>query len=67
MQGDNVAPPHLKKGYNNIISTLLKIKAEEGIKTYFQGAQPTVVRAIVMNMVMLSSNDQIRESMSNAG
>lgn len=67
MQGDSIAPADQRKGYTNIINTLRKIKADEGMKAWFQGAQPTVIRAIVMNMVMLSSNDQIRESMNALG
>lgn len=67
MQGDNIAEKHLKKGYTNIFNTLSKIRADEGAMAWLQGVKPTVVRAIVMNMVMLSSNDQIREMMDNKG
>lgn len=67
MQGENLAPPEQRKGYTNVFATLKIIMQQEGLKGWFQGAQPTVIRAVVMNMAMLTTNDVIREKMTDMG
>lgn len=67
MQGENILPVEKRKGYTDVFTTLRKISTEEGLKGLFQGSQPTVIRAVVMNMAMLTTNDYIRERMASKG
>lgn len=67
MQGENLAPVELRKGYTDVFTTLKLIFQQEGFRGWFQGAQPTVIRAVVMNMAMLTTNDVIREKMTKDG
>lgn len=67
LQNDNIAPPELKKNYKHVFDCVKRIVQEEGFIGLYKGALPTTIRAMVMNGVMLTSNDQIRENMAAAG
>ena len=40
---------------------------EEGLRGVFTGAGPTIVRAMALNLGMLASNEQAKESIMEAG
>eukprot|EP00801_Mesodinium_rubrum_P006915 Mrub_06924.p1 GENE.Mrub_06924~~Mrub_06924.p1 ORF type:complete len:309 (+),score=104.97 Mrub_06924:52-927(+) len=67
MQGENILPAEQRRGYTDVFTTLRKIYKDEGVRGLFQGAQPTVIRAVVMNMAMLTTNDIVREQMTATG
>mmetsp|Transcript_114092 Transcript_114092/g.245403 ORF Transcript_114092/g.245403 Transcript_114092/m.245403 type:complete len:171 (+) Transcript_114092:17-529(+) len=42
MQGDNFAPVEQRKGYKNVVDTIVKIVKSDGISGLWRGAMPTV-------------------------
>lgn len=45
----------------------VRIVREDGVSGLFRGATPTIVRAMALNMGMLASNDQAKESIEALG
>jgi solute carrier family 25 oxoglutarate transporter 11 len=60
MQADGRLPPENRRNYKNIFDALLRIYREEGVKTYWRGATPTVSRAIVVNITQLATYDHAK-------
>lgn len=58
MQADTLVPLAERRGYKNAFHALYKIAADEGVLALWNGAGPTVVRAMALNMGMLASYDQ---------
>lgn len=58
MQADATLPISQRRNYTNAINALSRIVADEGVLALWKGAAPTVVRAMALNMGMLSSYDQ---------
>lgn len=46
---------------------LLRILKEEGIRGVFTGAGPTIIRAMSLNLGMLTSNEQAKEYFEKQG
>jgi solute carrier family 25 oxoglutarate transporter 11 len=61
MQGDSRLPVEQQRGYTSAFNALYRIGAEEGVRTYFRGAVPTMVRASVVAMTQLATYDQAKE------
>lgn len=61
MQADGRLPPEKRIGYRNAADALRRISVEEGTLALWRGAQPTVIRAMVMNCGMLSCYAQSKE------
>lgn len=47
MTSDGRLPPDKRRNYKNVIDALLRIWKEEGIRTWWKGAVPTMGRAMV--------------------
>jgi len=58
MQADATLPAAQRRNYKNAIHALYKIITDEGILALWKGAGPTVVRAMALNMGMLTSYEQ---------
>lgn len=61
MQADATLPVSQRRNYSNAIQALSRITADEGVTALWKGAGPTVVRAMALNMGMLSSYEQSKE------
>ncbi|KAE9610429.1 hypothetical protein Lal_00006174 [Lupinus albus] len=58
MQADATLPAAQRRNYTNAFHALFRITKDEGVLSLWKGAGPTVVRAMALNMGMLSSYDQ---------
>lgn len=45
--------------YKNVGDALIRVAKEEGILTYWRGAGPTVLRAMVVSTTQLGTYDQV--------
>ena len=53
MQADGRLPPAQRRNYSNIFNGLYRIGAEDGAKAYMAGVVPTMVRAMIVNMLQV--------------
>jgi solute carrier family 25 oxoglutarate transporter 11 len=60
MQADGLKPAAERRGYKNVFDALLRISREEGVPRLWRGFEPTVFRAIAMNVGMMATYDQVR-------
>jgi len=61
MQADSRLPEAQRRGYTHPGNALVRIAREEGVKTYWRGAVPTMVRASVVAMTQLATYDQAKD------
>lgn len=57
MQADARLPEAERRNYKNVFNAFSRITSEEGVSALWRGATPTIIRAIVLNLAMLSSYD----------
>lgn len=62
MYADGALPEAQKRGYKHIGDALSRIAREEGVKTLWRGASPTVARAMVVNCVQLGVYDSAKDT-----
>jgi len=67
MQADGTLPVDQRRNYKGVGDALVSIVREEGAGGLFTGAGTTAIRAMALNMGMLASNDQAKESLKAAG
>lgn len=60
MQADNQLPIEERRNYKNVFDAFARITKEEGILGLWRGATPTIVRAVVINLAMLVSYDEVK-------
>jgi solute carrier family 25 (mitochondrial oxoglutarate transporter), member 11 len=65
LQTDQSLPEALRRKYTGFFNALIRIPKEEGIKTYWKGSTPTIIRACAMNFGMLAPYDQCKEYFDN--
>jgi solute carrier family 25 oxoglutarate transporter 11 len=61
MQADSKLPPEQRRNYRNVFHAFNKIVQDEGVLALWRGCVPTVVRAVVLNLVMLASYEQAKD------
>ena len=61
MQADNQLPLAERRNYRNVFHAFATITKEDGITGLWRGGVPTVVRAVVLNLAMLTTYDQAKE------
>jgi solute carrier family 25 oxoglutarate transporter 11 len=61
MQADSRLPLAERRNYKNVIDAFSRIIKDEGFMSLWRGATPTVIRAVVLNLAMLSSYDEVKE------
>ena len=61
MQSDSTLPPQMRRNYKNFFDALGRIVKEEGVPGLWKGCAPTVVRAMSLNLGMLTSYDESKE------
>lgn len=65
-QSDGTLPPAERRNYKNVGDAFARIVKEEGFFSLWKGSTPTILRALALNMMMLTSNDQIKEYITHA-
>ena len=55
-----------RRNYTNVFNAFTRIVADEGITSLYTGALATMTRAMVLNMFMLVSYDQSKESLARS-
>lgn len=60
MQADSTLPKDQRRNYKNGVDALVRMAREEGLKGFFSGATPTVIRGLSMNVGMLASYDPLK-------
>ncbi|CAN0230558.1 unnamed protein product, partial [Hapterophycus canaliculatus] len=63
MQSDARLPAADRLGYKHVGDALVRIAKEEGLRTYWRGASPTVSRAMVVSMTQLTTYDQAKTAL----
>uniref|UniRef100_A0A6B2LC93 Mitochondrial 2-oxoglutarate/malate carrier protein n=1 Tax=Arcella intermedia TaxID=1963864 RepID=A0A6B2LC93_9EUKA len=61
MTSDGRLPPQEQRGYRNVFDALLRICREEGPLTMWRGVQPTIIRAMILNMAQLGGYSQSKD------
>ena len=62
MQADSLRPAAERRGYKHVFDALARISREEGVRNLWRGFEPTVFRAIAMNVGMMATYDIVKES-----
>lgn len=62
MQADSSLPESQRRNYKGVFDALRRVVREEGVLALWRGSQPTVLRAMALNMAMLTSFAQVKES-----
>lgn len=60
-QSDATLPAAERRNYKHVGDAFTRIIKEEGIMALWKGSFPTILRALAMNIMMLTSNDEIKE------
>jgi solute carrier family 25 oxoglutarate transporter 11 len=55
MKNDLDMPVEMRKNYTGLFDTTRKMFAEDGIRIFFKGALPTVLRSMALNMGMFAT------------
>ena len=63
MQADSSLPADQRRNYRGVVDALRRIIHEEGARMLWRGSAPTIGRAATLNMAMLATSDQLKESM----
>eukprot|EP00389_Voromonas_pontica_P003525 GDKH01005197.1.p1 GENE.GDKH01005197.1~~GDKH01005197.1.p1 ORF type:complete len:305 (+),score=98.62 GDKH01005197.1:153-1067(+) len=63
MQADATLPVAERRNYTGVFDAMAKTVKEDGVLGLWRGAAPTVVRAMALNLGMLASYDQAKESL----
>jgi solute carrier family 25 oxoglutarate transporter 11 len=64
MQADTTLPVEERRNYKNVFDAFSRIIKEEGAISLWRGCQPTVVRAVVLNLAMLAPYDEAKERLN---
>ena len=65
MQADGTLPVAQRRNYTNVFNALARITREEGFFSMWNGCAPTVVRAMALNLGMLATYDQAKDTLSS--
>ena len=60
MQADNQMAVEDRRNYKNVFDAFVRITKEEGFLGLWTGATPTIIRAVVLNLAMLASYDEVK-------
>lgn len=62
-QADNGLPPLERRNYRNVFDALTKMNRELHFFGMWRGSVPTIARAMVINMLMLVSYNEVKEQL----
>jgi len=57
IQADSTLPVAERRNYKNVFDALYRMAKEEGVRGFFSGAWPTILRGLAINVGMLTSYD----------
>jgi solute carrier family 25 oxoglutarate transporter 11 len=66
MQADSTLPPAERRNYKHVFDAFSRIVSEEGVTSLWNGATPTIARAMSLNMSQLVTYDICKEKISAA-
>lgn len=61
MQADSTLPPADRRNYKHVFDAFSRITREEGVKALWNGATPTIARAMALNMSQLVTYEEAKE------
>lgn len=61
MQADRTLPVEQRRNYKGVVDALIRMTREEGLSGLFRGNSPVVLRAMALNVGMLTVYDESRE------
>jgi len=61
IQSDATLPPEKQRKYTSVINALRRIPAEEGIRSLWKGATPSMVRASASNLGLFTTYETCKE------
>lgn len=65
-QSDATLPPAERRNYRHVGDAFSRIIKEEGVLALWKGSFPTILRALAMNIMMLTSNDEFKEILTKS-
>ena len=66
MQADSLLPEAKRRNYSSFFNAAKRIPAEEGLLALWTGTQPTIARAMAVNVGQLSVSEEAKERYSAA-
>lgn len=67
MTSDGSLPVDKRRNYSSVFNALARIYKEEGLRTLWRGATPTIARAMVVNAAQLASYSQAKQIILGTG
>lgn len=64
MQSDGLKPSHMRANYTNVFHALTSITQQEGVLALWNGALPTVARAMALNFGQLAFFSETKSQLS---
>ena len=64
-QTDSMLPAEQRRNYKNVFDAFGRIIKEEGLINLWKGSSPTVVRAMTINLGMLTTFDELKERINS--
>jgi len=61
MQADATLPVAERRNYKNGLDAMVRMYREEGLRGFFAGANPTILRGLAINIGMLASYDKLKD------
>lgn len=61
MQADSTLPAEQRRNYKNGVDAMIRMAREEGVRGFFSGATPTIVRGLAVNVGMLTTYDSFKD------
>eukprot|EP00501_MAST-03F_sp_TOSAG23-6_P000315 GSMAST32.ASY1.ANO1.322.1 assembled CDS len=65
MQSDGLKVASERRGYSGVFNAVFRIIKEEGFFSLYHGYPPTLLRAIAMNVGMMMTYDQVKETVTD--
>lgn len=65
MQSDGLKVASERRGYTGVFNAVFRIIKEEGFFSLYHGYPPTLLRAIAMNVGMMMTYDQVKETVTD--
>jgi len=67
MTSDGSLPKEQRRNYKSVFDAIIRIYREEGVKTLWRGATPTMGRAMVVNAAQLATYSQAKQYILSTG
>lgn len=64
MQADSTLPINERRNYKHVFDAFSRIIKEEGVTSCWNGATPTILRAMALNVAMLVTYDEAKERLT---